>query len=84
MTDFDWYNYLKANFKPDQGSAYFFYLADCHKLEDLKPLLIHSQAKLEDCIHEAAQKDCKFAYIEYHIMILSFCSQKKSLKKKKI
>lgn len=65
MNDFDWCSYLKANFKPDQGTVYFFDLAHCQKLEDLKPILLSSQADLEDCIHKAVNAEFKFAYISY-------------------
>ena len=64
MTDRDWYNYLKANFKPTQGTAYFFDLANCRKVEDLKPTLVHDLETLEGYFHQAHRKSGKCAYIE--------------------
>lgn len=81
MNDFDWYNYLKANFKPDQGSAYFFDLANCHVLEDLNPILLSNSSDLEDHIHKAVTGEFKLAYFDHFESEISFYFTKEEFEK---
>lgn len=65
MNDSEWYNYLKANFKPTKGTAYFFDLADCHEPADLKPKIVKGLTKLRVEVRKCASTHFKFAYIKY-------------------
>lgn len=65
MNDREWYDYLKTNFKPAKGSAYFFNLANCHAIEDLKPIKTQDAYVFKDHIRTATITEFKFAYIDY-------------------